>query len=69
MPRRRDYVCSATAFLILLAGPDVYTPGVTSGAAGASLTQFAVAAELGAWTALLMSVLVVAASSSARSRD
>lgn len=51
-------VCSATAFIILVAGPSVYQPGVTSEAAGASLTQAAVAAELGAWTAWPMTILV-----------
>lgn len=51
-------ICSATAFMILVAGPAVYTPGVTSDAAGAALTQTAVAATLGDWTTWLMTVLV-----------
>ncbi|MFC8191867.1 alanine/glycine:cation symporter family protein [Cellulomonas sp. NPDC057328] len=51
-------VCSATAMLVLLAGPDVYRPGVTGDSAGASLTSAAVAHELGTWTTPLMSVVV-----------
>ncbi|SDS34443.1 alanine or glycine:cation symporter, AGCS family [Paraoerskovia marina] len=51
-------VCSATAFIILIAGPSVYQPGVTGEAAGASLTQAAVAAELGTWTTWPMTILV-----------
>lgn len=51
-------VCSATAFIILIAGPSVYQPGVTGESGGASLTQSAVAAELGAWTTWPMVVLV-----------
>jgi AGCS family alanine or glycine:cation symporter len=51
-------VCSATAFIILFAGPEVYTPGVTGEASGASLTQAAVAHELGSGTTWLMTVLV-----------
>lgn len=49
-------VCSATAFIILFAGDAVYTPGST--ADGASLTQAAVAHELGEGTTWLMTVLV-----------
>lgn len=49
-------VCSATAFIILFAGDAVYTPGST--ADGASLTQAAVAHELGSGTTWLMTVLV-----------
>ncbi|WP_309134345.1 alanine/glycine:cation symporter family protein [Cellulomonas sp.] len=51
-------VCSATALLVLLAGPDVYVPGATGGAEGAALTSAAVAHELGGWTTWLMSVVV-----------
>jgi AGCS family alanine or glycine:cation symporter len=51
-------ICSATAFIILVAGPDVYSPGETSDSAGASLTQTAVAASLGDWTTWLMTVLI-----------
>ncbi|MBX9243527.1 alanine:cation symporter family protein [Actinotalea ferrariae] len=49
-------VCSATAFIILFAGPDVYSPGETT--EGASLTQEAVAHELGAGLAPVMTVLI-----------
>src|SRR5690606_30448468 len=38
------------------AGPEVYVPGETT--EGASLTQAAVAHELGSWTATLMTVLI-----------
>ncbi|QCB94187.1 alanine/glycine:cation symporter family protein [Cellulomonas shaoxiangyii] len=51
-------VCSATAMLVLLAGPDVYSPGETGASAGAALTAAAVAHELGGWTTWLMSVVV-----------
>ena len=51
-------VCSATAFMILLAGPTVYDPGTTTEAAGGSLTQAAVAHVLGDWTIPLMTVLI-----------
>jgi alanine or glycine:cation symporter, AGCS family len=51
-------ICTATAFIILVAGPSVYVPGKTGDAAGASLTQQAVAASLGDWTTILMTVLI-----------
>jgi AGCS family alanine or glycine:cation symporter len=51
-------ICSATAFIILVAGPEVYVPGQTGDAAGASLTQKAVAASLGDWTTWLMTLLI-----------
>jgi AGCS family alanine or glycine:cation symporter len=51
-------ICSSTAFIILLAGPSVYVPGKTGDAAGASLTQTAVAASLGSWTTGLMTLLI-----------
>lgn len=51
-------VCTATAAIILLAGPEVYTPGVTPEGVGATLTQTAVAAQLGAWTAVPMSFII-----------
>ncbi|GIG40135.1 alanine/glycine:cation symporter family protein [Cellulomonas phragmiteti] len=51
-------VCSATAFIVLSAGPDVYVPGETGATAGAALTSQAVAHELGAWTTYPMTVLV-----------
>jgi AGCS family alanine or glycine:cation symporter len=49
-------VCSATAFIILFAGSAVYRPGETT--EGASLTQAAVAHELGSGTTWVMSVLI-----------
>ena len=51
-------VCSATAFIILMAGPSVYTPGVTGEEQGAALTQVAVAESLGSWTTIPMTVLI-----------
>ena len=48
-------ICSATAFIILVSG--VYRPA-DSGMQGATLTQSAVAANLGSWTMALMTVLV-----------
>jgi len=51
-------VCSATAFIILLAGPAVYDPGTTTETAGGSLTQAAIAHQLGDWTVPLMTVLI-----------
>ncbi len=48
-------VCSSTAFIILVSG--VYRPS-DSGMQGATLTQSAVAANLGSWTTVLMTVLV-----------
>ncbi|ACZ21039.1 amino acid carrier protein [Sanguibacter keddieii DSM 10542] len=51
-------VCSATAFMILLAGPTVFTPGVTTDAAGATLTTLAVTTALGAWATPLMTMLI-----------
>src|SRR5690606_36609259 len=51
-------VCAATAYIVLMAGPAVYTPGVTGEAQGASLTQAAVAESLGSWTSLPTTVLI-----------
>jgi len=51
-------VCSATAFMILLASPSVYTAGVTTDAAGATLTTLAVTDALGAWATPLMTLLI-----------
>ncbi|MBO0921640.1 alanine:cation symporter family protein [Cellulomonas sp. zg-ZUI222] len=51
-------VCSATAFVVLSAGPAVYVPGETGPSAGAALTSDAVTHELGDWAALPMTVLV-----------
>ena len=51
-------VCTATATIILLSSPEVYTPGVTADAAGAALTQTAVADSLGAWTTIPMTIII-----------
>ncbi|WP_141631155.1 alanine/glycine:cation symporter family protein [Mobilicoccus pelagius] len=52
-------VCTATAVMILLAGPSVYTPGVTTKEqAGASLTQAALSSVLGGWVVPVMTVLI-----------
>ncbi|QWW19092.1 alanine:cation symporter family protein [Schaalia sp. 19OD2882] len=48
-------VCTATAFVILIAGPDVWG---AEGVNPANLTSMAVANELGQWTILPMAVLV-----------
>ena len=51
-------ICSATAFIILVSGPEIYDPSTPTKMEGASLTQAAVAAGLGGWTTWLMTVLV-----------
>lgn len=51
-------VCTATAFIILVSGPEVYDPHTPGKMAGASLTQAAVSANLGTWTTWLMTILV-----------
>jgi AGCS family alanine or glycine:cation symporter len=51
-------VCSATAFIILLAGPSVYDPGTTTDAQGASLTQAALTEHFGSWSAWVLAVIV-----------
>lgn len=51
-------VCTATAIVILLSSPEVYTPGVTSADAAATITQQSLAGELGAWTAPVMAILI-----------
>lgn len=48
-------VCTATAFVILIAGPQVWG---AEGANPANLTSLAVANELGAWTIMPMAVLI-----------
>ena len=53
------FICTATALAILVAGADVYTPGVTAKEAAGTLTQQAVAASLGDWTAWPMTILIV----------
>ncbi|WP_232547882.1 alanine/glycine:cation symporter family protein [Propioniciclava soli] len=51
-------ICTATALMILLSAPDVYTPGVTQRDVSATLTQTALASELGTWVAPVMAVLI-----------
>ena len=51
-------ICSATAFIILVSGPEIYDPSQPTKMAGASLTAAAVASGLGTWTTWLMTVLV-----------
>jgi AGCS family alanine or glycine:cation symporter len=51
-------ICTATAFIILVSGPEVYDPANTGGIAGATLTQSAVAAALGSWSGYLMTFLI-----------
>ncbi len=51
-------ICSATAFIILVSGPEIYDPSPPTKLAGASLTAAAVASALGAWTTWLMTLLV-----------
>lgn len=48
-------VCTATAFVILIAGPDTWT---APDANPATLTALAIAHELGGWTVLPMAVLI-----------
>ncbi len=52
-------VCSATAFIILFAGPAVYTPGKATDLNGAALAQAAVSEQLGSWSTWLMTILIV----------
>ncbi|GAA1408754.1 alanine/glycine:cation symporter family protein [Catellatospora coxensis] len=51
-------ICTATAFMIMLGGDDVYRPGQPSADTGASLTQAAVSAQFGGWSTWLMAGLV-----------
>ncbi|MCH9708633.1 MAG: alanine:cation symporter family protein [Actinomycetia bacterium] len=51
-------ICTATAFIILVSGPDIYDPSTPTRVEGATLTQAAVAQGLGSWTVSLMVVLV-----------
>jgi AGCS family alanine or glycine:cation symporter len=51
-------ICTATAFIVLMSGPDIYDPAHTGSIAGASLTQSAIAAGLGSWSTVLMTVVV-----------
>jgi len=51
-------ICTSTALIILVSGPEVYDPANTGGIAGATLTQAAVAAALGPWSSHLMTFLI-----------
>ena len=51
-------ICTATAFIILVSGPNVYDPSTPTRVEGATLTQAAIADSLGTWTVSLMTVLV-----------
>ncbi|WP_082043756.1 alanine/glycine:cation symporter family protein [Mobilicoccus massiliensis] len=51
-------VCTATAVMILLAAPEIYTPGVTQKADAGTLTTTAISSELGAWVVPVMTVLI-----------
>jgi AGCS family alanine or glycine:cation symporter len=51
-------ICSATAFIIMVSGPQIYDPAAPGRMAGAALTQAAIAGALGSWTTGLMTVLV-----------
>src|SRR6478672_2532213 len=52
-------ICTSTAFIILVSGPEVYDPANTGGIAGATLTQAAVGAALGSWSTSLMTFLII----------
>ncbi|MBS4730046.1 alanine:cation symporter family protein [Mycobacterium sp. SM1] len=51
-------VCTATAVIVMVSGPDVYDPARPAPIAGASLTQTAIAAGLGSWTTDVMTIVV-----------
>lgn len=51
-------ICTATALIILVSGPEIYDPHSPAKMAGASLTASAVATALGPWSTWLMTVLV-----------
>ena len=51
-------ICTATAFIILVSGPNIYDPSTPTRVEGATLTQAAIADSLGTWTVSLMTVLV-----------
>jgi alanine or glycine:cation symporter, AGCS family len=51
-------ICTATAFIVLMAGPGIYDPAHTGSVAGASLTGSAIAAGLGSWTTVVMTGVV-----------
>lgn len=51
-------VCTSTAVMILLAGPDIYRPGVTQRTEATTLTQSALSHELGHWVVPVMAFLI-----------
>ncbi len=51
-------ICTATALIILLSGASTYTPGVTESDVASTLTQGALAEELGTWVMPVVAVLV-----------
>ena len=51
-------ICTSTALIILVSGPEIYDPNSPTKMAGASLTASAISASLGSWTTWLMTVLV-----------
>ncbi|MFZ1410248.1 MAG: alanine/glycine:cation symporter family protein [Micropruina sp.] len=51
-------VCTSTAVMIMLAAPAIYTPGVTERSASATLTQTALASNLGDWVTPVMAILI-----------
>ena len=50
-------ICTATAFIVLASAPELYNPAHTD-VAGATLTEQAIAADLGSWSTLLMTSVV-----------
>jgi AGCS family alanine or glycine:cation symporter len=52
-------ICTSTAFIILVSGPEIYDPANPGGIAGATLTQAAVGAALGSWSTSLMTFLII----------
>lgn len=51
-------VCSATGFMILLASPEVYTPGREGGPESTALVQAALQEQFGSWTVWFMTLVV-----------
>ncbi len=51
-------ICTATAFIVLASAPELYDPAHPREVAGASLTEQAIAADLGSWSTVLMTAVV-----------
>ena len=51
-------ICTATAFIVLASAPELYNPAHPGAIAGASLTEQAIAADLGSWSTVLMTSVV-----------